>query len=121
MNEQQKCFVGKMRECGLLHETDPSLSSSKPEVSLYDDYESSFPLEPNFMIDLPFTTLAEVIDSPLTSLSIVTPSLPSTPKDTVEGVLRLLSSHLSLAQCTGLEMGESLRGYAICVEDDLLN
>ena len=88
MNEQHECFVGKMRECGLLHATDPSPSSSRLEVSIYNDYESSLPLEPTFMIDSPLSDPEEVIDPPLTSLPFVTSSLSSTPRDTTESVLR---------------------------------
>ena len=91
MNERLEYFFGKMRENGLLHETDPSPSYPRLEVSPYDDYESSLPLEPDFMVDSLLTGLGEVIDPPLTSLQIVAPSLPSTPRDTTEGVLRLLS------------------------------
>ena len=43
MNERLECFVGKMGETGLLHETDPSPSSPRLEVSLFDDYELPFP------------------------------------------------------------------------------
>ena len=53
MNEQHECFVGKVREYDLLHENNPSPSSPRLEVSLFDDYESSLPLEPNFMINSP--------------------------------------------------------------------
>jgi len=70
------------------------------------------------MIDLPLTSLEEVIDPPLTSLPLVAPSLSSTPRDTTEGVLRLLSYLLPLTWCTRLKMGESLRGDANCVEGD---
>ena len=64
MNERHQCFVGKMRECGLLHETDPSSSSPRLEISLYDDYESSLSLEPDFMAHTPLSGLEEVIDPP---------------------------------------------------------
>ena len=121
MNEQHECFVGKMRECGLLHVTDPSPSSFRLEVSIYDDYESSLPLEPTFMTDSPLSDPEEVIDSPLTSLPFVALSLSSTHRDTIDGVLCLLFFPLSLAQCIGLEMGESLRGDASSVEDDSLD
>ena len=103
MKEQHECFVSKMREYGLLQKTNPSPSSPRLEVSLYDNYESSLPLE-------------DVID-----LSFVAPPLSSIPKDTTEGVLHLLSSPFPLAQCMGLELGESLRGDASFVENDLLD
>jgi len=44
MNEWCECFISEMRECGLLHGTNPSSSSSKLVLNLYDDYESSLPL-----------------------------------------------------------------------------
>ena len=121
MNERLECFEGKMRETDLLHETAPSPSSLRLEVSLYDDYESSLPFEPDFMADSPLAGLGEVTDPSLTSLPFVTPSLLSAPSETTEGVLSLLSTPLPLAQCTGLEMGESPRGGASFVEDDLLD
>ena len=40
-----------MNEFGLLHETDPSLPFSRLEASLYDDCESSLPLESNVVDD----------------------------------------------------------------------
>jgi len=69
----------------------------------------------------PLTGLKEVIDPPLPPSPFVASSLSSTPRDTTENVLSLLSSPLSLAQSTRLEMGESLRGDDGCVEDDLLD
>jgi len=97
MNERHECFVGKMREGGLLYETDLSPPFSRLEVTLYDDCESSLPLKPTFTIDSPLTVLGEVTDLSLTSLSFVAPSLSTTPRDTTEGVLHLLSSPLPLA------------------------
>jgi len=44
MNEQHEHFVSKMREFGLLHNTNPSLLIPRLESSLYDDYEYSLPL-----------------------------------------------------------------------------
>jgi len=57
MNERHECFVSEMTECGVFHEIDPSLSSPIVEVNLYDDYESSPPLEPNCNVHTPFTGL----------------------------------------------------------------
>jgi len=73
------------------------------------------------MVDSCLIDLEEMIDPPLVSLPFITPSLSSTPRDTTKGALHLLSSPLPIAQCTGLEMGESLRGDSICVEVDLLD
>jgi len=120
MNERHECLVTGIRECGLFHETNPSLSSLKLEVSLYNDYESSFPLESNFVVNTPSTDLEEAIDPPLTHLSFVAPSSPITPRATTAGVLTLLISPILLAHCTGLEIGEPSRGDANFVEDDLL-
>ena len=58
-----------------MYEIDPSPSSPRLEVSLCDDYESSLPLEPDFMVDSPLTGLEEVIDPPLTSLPFIALSL----------------------------------------------
>ena len=51
MNDRHECFIGKMREYGLLHETNPSSSFPRHKVSLYNDYKSSLPVEPILMID----------------------------------------------------------------------
>ena len=114
-----ECFVGTIRESGPLNETDPSSFYPRLEVNPYDDYESFLFLESYFMVDSLLTGIGEVINLPLISLVIVAPSLPSTPRDTTEGVFRLLSSSLlPLAQCTRLEIGESPMGDASCIEDD---
>jgi len=64
MNEQQKHFVSKIRECDLLHETDASLPHLRHEASLKDDYESSLPLCSNFVNDTPVTDGEEVFSLP---------------------------------------------------------
>ena len=53
MNEQHMHFVSKMRECGSLHETNPSLPFLRLEDSLYDDRESSLFPESNVVDDAP--------------------------------------------------------------------
>ena len=114
MDERLNFFVDTMRERDIMLETDPSPSSLRLEVNLYDDYESSLPLEPAFITPTPLTGLEKVIDPPY-----VAPSLSSTPSDTTGGVVGLLSSPIPLAQCTELEMGESSRSDASLIEDDL--
>ena len=79
-----------------------------------------FPLESSFIDVTLSIDPGKAFDPPLTPSSLVAPSLPSTPKDTTEDTLRLLSSPLPLAQCTRLEMGDSSRGDASFIEDDLL-
>jgi len=79
MNEQHEHFVSEIREFGLLHETDPTLPIPRLESSLYDDYESSLPLESSVVDDAPLTDLGEVFDPPLTFLPLVAPSFSSTP------------------------------------------
>ena len=121
MKEQYECFLGEMRECSLLLETDPSPSSPRLEFSLYDDYEFSLPLEPNITVDSPLIGLEKVTDPPLLSSPFVTTPLSSTPRNSTEGVLSLLSPTLPFAQCTGLEMCESSMSDASFVKDDLLD
>jgi len=57
-------FVSEMRECGSLHEVDPSLPFPRFEASLYDDCESSLLLEFNVVDDAPLTDLEEAFDLP---------------------------------------------------------
>jgi len=105
INEQHERFVSRMRECRLLHETDPSLPCPRLEARLYVDCESSLPLESNVVDDAPLIDLRKVVDPPLTLLTFVAPSFSSTPMDTSISDSILLVSPLSLAQCTGLAMG----------------
>jgi len=121
MNEQHEHFVSRIRECGLLHENGPSLPCPRLEARLYDDCESSLPLESNVVDDAPLTDLGEVFNPPLAPLTFVAPSFSSTPMDTSVSDLILLTSSLPLAQCTGLEMGETSRGATSSVEDVLLS
>jgi len=109
-----------MRECGLLYEPNPNLSFPTLEVSLYEDYESSFSPNHNFMVHTPLTGLEKFIGLPLISLLLVPPSLCSTPRDTTGDDLTLLASPLPLAQCTGLKTGKSSKGDAIFVKHYLL-
>ena len=44
MNEQHRYFISEMRECDLLHETNPSLPSLRPKAGIYDDWDSSLHL-----------------------------------------------------------------------------
>jgi len=116
-NERHEHFVSEMREFGLLHETDPSLPIPMLESSLYDDYESSLLLESNIVDDAPLTDLEEVLDPPLTYSPLVAPSSSSTPIVTSTSDSTLLDFPFPLAQCTGLEMGETSRGDVSVLED----
>jgi len=104
MNEQHRCFISGIRECDLLHDTNTSVPSLRLKISLYDDYESSLPLQSNFVMNTPSTSLEEEIDPPLTHLLLITSPSPITPKDTTIRVLTLLPSALPLVLCIGLEM-----------------
>jgi len=97
MNEQNGKFENIFWECHLSHETDLSLPSSRPDVSLCDDDESPFLLESNFVDNTPLIDLEKEIDTPLTPLPLVAPSCVSTPRDTTEGVLTLRISTFPLA------------------------
>ena len=108
-----------MRGCSLLHETDPSLPYPRLKACLYDDCESSLPLGSNVVDNAPLTDLGEVFEPPLTPLTFVALSFFSIPMDTRFSDSILIASPLPLAQCTGLEMGETSRGDASSVEDDL--
>jgi len=93
MNAQHTHFVSEMRECNLLHETNPSLHFPKLEASLYNNCDSSLPLESNVADDTPLTDL-EVFDLPLTSLPIVALFFSGTPMHTSVSDLTLLASTL---------------------------
>ena len=79
------------------------------DSSLYDDYESSLPLESNVFDDAPLIDLEDVFDPPLASLPLFTLSLSNTSMATSISDLTFLASPLPSPQCTGLEMGETSR------------
>jgi len=110
-----------MRKSGLLIEMHLSMPLLRLEVSLYDDYESSLPLECNFVDNVALTYLQQMFDPLLTSLLFVALSCSSTSIPTNVGDLTLLASPLSLTQCTRLERDEPSRGDASVVEDDSLD
>ena len=71
MNKQDKHFVSEIRECDLLHKTNPNLPSLRDKASLYDDEESFLPLRPNFVDETPLIDLEEVFNPSFTSLSFI--------------------------------------------------
>jgi len=101
-----------------LHETDPNLASPRLEASIYEDRESSLPLQLSFVDDIPYTNLEEAPDPRLTSSSLVAPSSISTRIGTTVSALTLHASPLPLAQCTGLEIREPYKGDVTVLEDD---
>jgi len=121
MNDRLEHFVSKMREFGLSHEADPNLPSSRLEISLCDDWDSSLPPESNVVDDVPLTNLEEVFDSPLTSLSLVAPSFSSKPMNTNVSDLTLLASPIHFAQCMWLKTGETSKGDVSVLKDDPLD
>ena len=62
MNEKHECFVSRIRECSLLHMTNPSLSSLILKVSLCGYHQSSLLVESNIVMNTPLTNLKEAID-----------------------------------------------------------
>jgi len=120
INEEHKHFISEMRECALLHGTDPSLAFPRLEAGLFDDYESSYPQESNLVNETPFTDLEEALDPPLTSSSLIVPSSRSTPIGTTISALTLPASPLPVARCTWLEMGEHSRDEANFIEDAMI-
>jgi len=117
MKEQQDHFVSEMREFSLLHEIDPNLPIPRLESNLHDDYASSLSLEYNIVDDAPLTNLEEVFDPPLTYSPLIAPSSSSTPIVTSTNDSTLLNSPFPLAQCIGLEMGETSGGDVNVLED----
>ena len=117
MNEPYKHYVSEIREFGLLHETDLSIPILRLEPHLYDDSESSLPLEFNIVDETPLTDLEEVFDPSWASLLFVASSFSSTPIATSIRDSTLLVPPLPLAQCMGLEMGEISTGDVSVLED----
>jgi len=117
IKEQQDQFVSELREFSLLHEIDPSLPIPKLESNLHDDYASSVPLESSIVDNAPLTDLEEVFDPPLIYSPLVAPSSSSTPIITSSSDSTLLDSPFPLAQCTGLEVGETYGGDVRPLED----
>ena len=79
INNRHEHFVIEMSESGLLHDTDPDLPFLRLKASLYDDCESSLPLESNIVDDAHLTDLEVELDHPLISLPFVALSSSSTP------------------------------------------
>jgi len=106
MNDQQVKFANCMRKYDLSHMTDLRVNFSKLDVNLCDDSVSSLTLE---------SRLEEVHDPPLTTLSLVTPSLPSTLRDNTPLYTTYLDPPFPLAQLTEFE------GAATCCVDASVN
>jgi len=117
MKEQKDHFVSEMREFSLLHEIDPSLPIPRAESNLHDDYASCLPLESNIVDGAPLTDLKEVFDPGLTFSPLVVPSSSSAPIVTSTSDSTLLDSPFPLAQCTGLEMGDTSGGDVSVLND----
>jgi len=96
MYEQHTHFVSEIRECGLLHVTNLSLPFPILEASLYDDSETSLPLDSNVVDNAPLSGLEKVFDPPLTSFSLVAPSFSGTPTASSVSALTLLASIIPL-------------------------
>ena len=97
LNERHKHFVSEIREYGLFYNTGPRLSFARLNANLHNDCDFTFPLEPNFIVDITFTSLEKAFDPPLTSLPFVAISYCSTPRETTVIDLILCSSPPRLA------------------------
>ena len=98
MNKQQVEFSNRMREYDPSHETDLRFSSPKLDVCLCDDGSSFCPLESELELGL---------DPPLTTPSLVVPSLPSSLSNNTTFNMTLLDPPLPLTQSTEFEVGET--------------
>ena len=108
-NKQQVKFGNKMREYDLSLETNVRFSSPRLDVYLCDDGVSYPLLE---------SKLEAKFDPPLTTPSLVTPSLPSTLRDNTTFDMTLPNPPLSLAQSMKFKIGETLGVSASVGEDD---
>ena len=120
IKEQRKHVVSEMRSATYCMRPTLVYFYVDFKARLYDDCESSLPLESDFVVDAPLTDLEKIFDPSLTSLPFVALSSSTTPIDSTVSDLPLLASHVRLAQCTGLEMGEPFGGDGSIVEDDHL-
>jgi len=68
-----------MSMCDLLHKTNPSLPFPRLESDLYDDCESSVPLESNVLDYAALTGPEEVFDTPLTIYHLLLHPFLTTP------------------------------------------
>jgi len=109
MNERQIEFANKMREYDLSPKTSLSSSFSRLDVNVCDDGASFPPLE---------SGLGEIIDRPLTTLSIVAPSLPSPYRSNTALIMTFLDIPSPLAQSMEFEIGETFGVSANVDEDD---
>jgi len=88
-----------------LCESDSSLESPKPEVSLYNDFEFSYLIRPNLHDDMPLPNLEQEKDIP-EPLSLNLAPEPSLPKDVTINVLAFLIPPTSFTQSFEFEEGE---------------
>ena len=94
----------------LSHETDLKLSSARLNVNLCDDGVSFLILE---------SKLEEVLDCPLTILSLAAPSLPRTLRDNIALTLTFSDPTFPLAQSPKFKVGETFGVDASVDEDDI--
>jgi len=110
MNQQRVEFEIKISEFDLSHETDLRFSFPKLDVCLCDDGASFSPLE--FGLNV-------VLDRPLTTPSLVTPSLPSFLNNNTTFIMTLPNPPLPLTQSTEFEVGDIFSVNACVDEDDI--
>jgi len=81
--ENSQCLNQSRGNCS---ESDSSLESSKPEISLYDDFEPSYLTRPNLNDDIPLPSLHQESDYPMSLSQDLVPHTSSST-DVTEDIL----------------------------------
>lgn len=104
--EYSQCS-NQRREDTNLHKPNCSLGSSKPEVSLYDDFELSCFTRPDLHDDMPLPSLEPDSDLPMSVSQDLSPHT-SSPKGITEDVLVSADPLAPFNHSSEFEVGEDL-------------
>jgi len=104
--EYSQCFSHSRDETNL-HESDSSLGSPKFNVSLYDDFESSYLARPNLNDDMPLPSLEQESDPPLSLFPNHAPELSSS-MDALEDFLISVVPPITFNDSTEFEESKAL-------------
>ena len=91
-----------------LHESDFRLGSPTTEFSLYDDFEPSYPAQPDLNNDIPLPSVEQLEGFPNSISSEVAPHIRS-PNDITEDVLISADPPTSFKNLLSLRRGKNLR------------